>query len=592
MDVITDHKNLEYFSTTRLLTRRQARWSEFLSQFNLVVRFRPGKLGTKPDSLTRRWDVYPKEGDKGYASANPHNLRPAFTTEQLSTSIRASTLAEPVLRAALVMDQEQLHQDIISALPKDPVSAKLLELPLTDNWTLDNSGLLLKDGLIYVPDADDLRLRVLQFKHDHPVSGHFGMNKTESLIRREYTWPLLRKFVKDYCNSCTNCGRSKTPRHKPYGTLKQLPIPERPWNSISMDFIDDLPPSSGFTSILVVVDRLTKQGIFIPTHITVTSAGLAKLFVHHVFSKHGIPSHVTSDRGPEFVSHFFQSLGKALDMRLHFTSGHHPEGDGQTERVNQTLEQYLRAFTNYQQDNWSELLPLSEFAYNNAPNATTGISPFFANKGYNPSLAVHPERDLTSARAREFAIDLDELHQALKTEISKAQLRYQVPADAKRTPAPEFAIGTFVFVKAKYFRTTRPSKKLSEKNLGPFEVIARPGTHSVTIRLPESMRAVHPVFHVSQLEPATQNIIPNRIQPPPPPIEVDGDTEYEISEILDTKIDKRRRCKLLYLVRWAGYEGTDEETSWIPASELEHAEELVADFHDAYPDKPGPLPID
>ena len=109
-----------------------------------------------------------------------------------------------------------------------------------------------------------------------------------------------------------------------------------------MDFIEQLPDSDGFTSILVVVDRLTKQAVFIPTHDTITSVQLANLFVMHVFSKHRVPSHVTSDRGTEFVSHFFRSLGKALDMRLHFTSGHHPEGDGQTERVNQTLEQYLR----------------------------------------------------------------------------------------------------------------------------------------------------------------------------------------------------------------------------------------------------------
>jgi hypothetical protein len=356
-----------------------------------------------------------------------------------------------------------------------------------------------------------------------------------------------------------------------------------------MDFIKKLPSSSGYTSILVVVDRLTKQGIFIPTYDTITSAELAKLFVLHVFSKHGVPSHVTSDQGSEFVSHFFQSLGKALDMKLHFTSGHHPEGDGQTERVNQTLEQYLRIYTNYQQDNWSDLLPLAEFAYNNAPNATTGISPFFANKGYNPSLSVHPERDLTSARARDFAVDLDELHEMMKTEIAAAQRRYQVPADARRKPAPEFKIGSKVFVKAEYFRTTRPSKKLSEKNLGPYEVIAHPGTHSVTIRLPESLRTVHPVFHVSQLEPGTLNSIPNRTQPPPPPVKVEGDIKYEISEVLDTKIDKRRRCKLLYLVRWAGYEGTDEETSWIPADELTHAAEFVSDFHKAYPDRPGPL---
>jgi IS30 family transposase len=144
---------------------------------------------------------------------------------------------------------------------------------------------------------------------------------------------------------------AKLQRHKPYGLLKQLPIPEQPWNSISMDFIEKLPKSSGYDTILVIVDRLTKQSIFIPTYDTITSAQLAQHFVTHIFSKHGIPSHVTSDRGSEFVSSFFRTLGKALDMNLHFTSGYHPEGDGQMERTNQTLEQYLRIYCNYQHSN-------------------------------------------------------------------------------------------------------------------------------------------------------------------------------------------------------------------------------------------------
>jgi len=355
-----------------------------------------------------------------------------------------------------------------------------------------------------------------------------------------------------------------------------------------MDFIEHLPPSLGYTSILVIVDRLTKQGLFVPTHDTITSASLAELFVLHVFSKHGVPEHCTSDRGSEFVSHFFRSLGAALDMKLHFTSGYHPQGDGQTERVNQTLEQYLRVFCSYQQDNWATLLPLAEFSYNNTPNETTSVSPFFANKGYHPNITVYPERDMASARAREYAVDLGELHEVLKANIKTAQGRYQKSGDKRRLPAPEFKIGQYAFVKAEFFHTTRPSKKLAEKNLGPYEIIAQPGQSSFTLRLPESMRMVHPVYHVSMLEPHTPSNIPNRTADPPPPVEIEGEIEYEIAEILDTKVDRRRRCRLLYLVRWTGYEGTDEETSWLPADELAHAPELVADFHKAYPDKPGP----
>ena len=134
---------------------------------------------------------------------------------------------------------------------------------------------------------------------------------------------------------------SKSQRHHPYGLLKQLLIPKRLWNSISMDFIEKLPMSDGSDMILVIVDCLTKQSIFILTVDTITSPMLAKLFVLHVFSKHGVPLHVTSDRGSEFVSALFCSLRKVLDMKLHFTSGYHPEGDRQTKRANQTLEQYL-----------------------------------------------------------------------------------------------------------------------------------------------------------------------------------------------------------------------------------------------------------
>src|SRR5215467_15681420 len=118
----------------------------------------------------------------------------------------------------------------------------------------------------------------MQYKHNHVLSGHFGQNKTLELIRCEYTWPQIHSDVVAFCKSCDTCMRSKSQRHRPYGKLKQLPIPERLWNSISMDFIEKLPPSSGFDSILVVVDCLSKQAIFIPTHDTITSTQLAHLF--------------------------------------------------------------------------------------------------------------------------------------------------------------------------------------------------------------------------------------------------------------------------------------------------------------------------
>ena len=259
------------------------------------------------------------------------------------------------------------------------------------------------------------------------------------------------------------------------------------------------------------------------------------------------------------------------------------------EWTNQTLEQYLQIFCNYQQDNWYTLLLLAEFVYNNTLSATTGISLFFANKGYHLNLIIHPKCNLASSCAKDLVVNLDELHQELKATISEAQLHYQGPADARCMPAPNFIIRQQAFVKGKFFRTTRPSHKLPEKFLGSFEILVKAGSHSYTLRLPDTIRGVHPVFHVSMLEPAVPNEIPNHVQSSPPPVNVQGELEYEIAEIFDSKIDRRQSCWLLYLVRWLGYENTDEEFSWLPATELEHAKDLISDFHSAYPDKPSPL---
>jgi len=209
------------------------------------------------------------------------------------------------------------------------------------------SGLLLLDNRIYIPSAGNLCIYVLQYNHDHILARHFGQNKILELVCYEYSWPSLHADVQQFCKSCVTCMWSKPQCYKPYGSLKQLSIPEQPWNFISMDFIEKLPSFSRFNTILIIVDWLTKQAIFIPAHDTITSTDLACLFVLHVFSKHGVPSHVIFNRDSEFVSNFFWFLGTTLDMWLHFTSGYHPKGDEQTEHMNQTFKQYLHVYCNY-----------------------------------------------------------------------------------------------------------------------------------------------------------------------------------------------------------------------------------------------------
>src|SRR5258708_753131 len=275
-----------------------------------------------------------------------------------------------------------------------------------------------------------------------------------------------------------------------------------------MDFIEQLPASEGFSAILVVVDHLMKQAIFIPSHDTMNALQVVRLFLTHIFSKHRVLSHVTSDHSSEFVLHFFCSLGKLLQMRLHFTLGYHPEGDGQMECTNQVLEQYLQVYTNYQQDDWVMLLLIAEFAYNNATNTMTGVSPFFANKGYHLEFTVDLQAETSLAKAEAFVADLECIQVELKENITQAQERYWKNADKHRAEAPELNISNQAYVKAKFFRTRRPSKKLSEKNLGLYDVIGKLGTHSITLHLPCHFCSIHPLFPVSHLPPACPTPLP------------------------------------------------------------------------------------
>jgi len=202
---------------------------------------------------------------------------------------------------------------------------------------------------------------------------------------------------------------------------------------------------------------------------------------------------------------------------------------------------------------------------------------------------VYPERDIASSRVHNFILNLDELQDTPKEEIAKAQKQYQPSPNLRRRQPPDFQVGQSAFVRSQYFQTTRLSKKLSEKYLGPYKIIAQPSPQSFTLRLLDTIRAVHPVFHVSMFKPATPNIFQQRSEPLLALVIIDGEPEYEISKIVDSKIDRRRACKLLYKVIWLGYEDTNNDSEWLPAMELEHTKELLNDFHIKYPSKLRPL---
>src|SRR5579859_149491 len=241
-----------------------------------------------------------------------------------------------------------------------------------------------------------------------------------------------------------------------------------------MDFNVELPPSHGHDAIYVCVDRLTKMAHFIPMNSNIMAEGTADLYLKNVFRDHGLHSDIVSDRGTQFVSKFTCRLLELLDIKGNRSTAYHPESDGQTERVNQTLEQYLRIHCDYHQDEWAALLPLAEFVYNNAESASTGRSPFYANYGYHPraTLKVCTEQDAYENPAAESLVNhLKQVHAEQWRTVEKAQRRYKKNFDRKARPALPFKVNDLVWLNRKNIDTTRPSQKLDHKRFGPFKIL-------------------------------------------------------------------------------------------------------------------------
>ena len=239
----------------------------------------------------------------------------------------------------------------------------------------------------------------------------------------------------------------------------------------------------------------------------------------------------------------------------------------------------------YQQENWPALLPLAEFAGNNHPSETTGVSPFFATHGFDPRFDCDLKGPVSpipeESREHDTAAYFAELHDFLRAELLRGQHRYQEGADNRRTPAPRFAVGDLAWLRSPNIRTERPSRKLDHRRLGPFPIKRVISSHAYELELPSTMR-VHPVFSVALLEPAATDPLPGQHNPPPPPVIVNGVEEYEIEQILDSKLV---RNTLRYLVKWLGYDAP----TWEPAESINEAA-AIDKFHEAYSAKPGPLP--
>ena len=286
------------------------------------------------------------------------------------------------------------------------------------------------------------------------------------------------------------------------------------WKRVTTDFIVKLPNSNGYDAILVVVDKNTKLAHFIPTQETIDSSGTANLYLHHVWKHHGLPNEIISDRGQVFVSKLMRRLLELLQIRPSPTTTFHPQSDGQTKCVNQVLEQFLHMFTTRQQDDWADLVPIVEFAYNNSVHSATGLSPFYATYGYHPSLTItNPSTSLVLA-AEDRIRYLHKIHEEIKAMIKiagdQAKKRYDVGSHLYHT----FQVGDKVLLRHDNITTTVPSQKLTSKFLGPFLITAKLSDVVYRLKLPKTLR-IHNVFHISLLEKYQNNTIIGRKKKPP-----------------------------------------------------------------------------
>ncbi|KAG3049466.1 hypothetical protein PC122_g23554 [Phytophthora cactorum] len=464
--IYTDHASLRTATQSPHLSQRMARWLSFFAEYNFEVKYKLGRLNVVADALSRRPD---------YELAHV-------------TTVTSSVF--DLIRAAYA------HDDITE--PEDAPR-------------------------VIVPHDEDLKYRILYEVHDTSVGGHLGREKTYGSVSTMYWWPKPYKWVGTYVCTCETCQRTKSSPHAA-APLASLPVPTGCWQSISMDFVFGLPKDkAGNTGIVVFVDRLSKMAHLAAVPDTIDGEGTASLFLDRVFRQHGLPEAIVSDRDPCFTARFWESLFQVLGTRLDMSTADHPQTDGQTERVNRVVEDILRSVCAEASWRWSEVLPLVEFALNNAVHASTGFTPFYVNGLANPRVPLAPPRrgsglsgggiadrlaDISPVAVRKQVDDFVALRLSVLCQVRDAmpgsQSLQKEYADAQgRCNVERFEVGDLVLLNAKNLPTHAVSSvfktKLRPRFIGPFKVVAKKGL-ACTLSLPKKMRT-HPVFYVGLLKP-------------------------------------------------------------------------------------------
>ena len=470
------------------------------------------------------------------------------------------------------------------------------------------------DGLIYFENWDgnkricvpeNLKVEIMEEVHNSLTeTAHGGYHKCYNKIATTYYWPRMSRDIKRYVTTCDICQKAKPKRHAPMGLLQSIPIPSQPFEVVTMDFIPELSESNGYDNILVIVDKLTKYGIFIPCHTTIDEKETAKLFFKHVISKFGIPRQVISDRDTRWKNDFWKQICESMGMKRSLTTSYHPQADGQTEILNQTLEIALRCFTGPARDDWDTYLDGFALAYNSTPHTATGFSPAYLLRGYNPITSSTLIADSDSVVRLSMRTEIEggdkseilvaheiaeQMVEEFKTERDRAKdaillsQAYQKRNYNKGRLLDEFKEGDMVLLNPHSLQLLRSEKGRGQKLLmkydGPFEVLRKLSPVTYQIRLPISY-GMHPIINIAHLE--RYNRSPDEFGDRPIKHMSRGDfndlPEYEIEKIVSEKIRKapRGRKIMLYKVRWVGY--GPEYDEWLTKKRLRNAPMILRDW--------------
>lgn len=592
-DIFTDHQALQYFATKRKLNSRQAAWSEVLAPFNFQLHYRPGKQNLVADLLSRKaQDLITQKAVQDwnrtqtllpedlFAGGAPHASVMAFLPDPLDTSDQTENLQGTLLIDAILAANRESSTLVVE---------RTLASTNQKGYSLQD-GLLLRSGRLVVPDEGTLRTRLCDEYHRPPSRAHPGRNKMRRMISQQYTWPGMGSYIDRYCGNCPECRRSQNPRLKPAGFLKPLPIPDRVWQHVTMDFKSFPSDQKGFDAVLVIVDRLGKRTFTLPCHKTCTAAQLAELYYFHPWRIFGTPETITSDRGPQFIADFSKELAKLTGITLQHSTPEHAETDGQSEIMNQFIQTKLRPFIDHFQDDWSILLPCLDFAHATQPHESTGLAPVQVELGYLPRMTFDweartrkkttPAETLSSDQAQSFAKRRVEAVAFAKESLFRAQQTYKRKADKSRR-AIDWNVGDYVYVKKGNWATDRPHDGLDNPYLGPYKVLSNPYDNAYEIDFPPSMK-IRRIRNASQLLRARDDPVPGQRISPPEPVIINGEQEWTVQKVISSRLYFK---KLQYKVDWLGH---DPDPTWYYASNFRNAPARLKEFHDRHPDAPGP----